>query len=90
MTTNLVRDGKSFRWHLDFAAMERLLRDFFVTGVWDVIESPDPQHDVHIVKATRSNAITRTRWTASGVPWGRTCASTNAKAGTRSTPSAPT
>jgi esterase len=57
MTTNLVRDGESFRWHLDFAAMERLLRDFFVTGVWDVIESPDPQHDVHIVKATRSNAI---------------------------------
>lgn len=57
MTTNLVRDGETFRWHLDFDAMERLLHDFFVTGVWPVIESPDPSHDIHIVKATRSSAI---------------------------------
>ena len=57
MTTNLVRDGASFRWHLDFDAMERLLHDFFATSVWDVIESPDPQHEIHFVKATRSNAI---------------------------------
>jgi esterase len=57
MTTNLVRDGNVFRWHLDFDAMERLLRDFFVTGQWPVLESPDPRHDIHIVKATRSNAI---------------------------------
>lgn len=57
MTTNLIRDGESFRWHLDFEAMERLLRDFFVTGAWDVLEPPDPQHDFHIVKATQSSAI---------------------------------
>jgi esterase len=57
MTTNLVRDGETFRWQMDFDAMERLLRDFFVTGVWPVLESPDPQHDIHVVKATRSNAI---------------------------------
>ena len=57
MTTNLVRDGASFRWHLDFDAMERLLQDFFATSVWDVIESPDPQHEIHFVKATRSSAI---------------------------------
>ena len=31
MTTNLVRDGESFRWQLDFDAMEQLLRDFFTT-----------------------------------------------------------
>jgi pimeloyl-ACP methyl ester carboxylesterase len=57
MTTNLVRDGETFRWHLDFDAMERLLHDFFVTGEWPVIESPDPAHDIHIVKATRSTVI---------------------------------
>jgi pimeloyl-ACP methyl ester carboxylesterase len=57
MTTNLVREGESFRWQPDFDAMERLLRDFFSTAVWDVIESPDPQHDIHIVKATQSSAI---------------------------------
>jgi len=57
MTTNLVRDGASFRWHLDFEVMERLLRDFFVTGMWPVLESPDPAHDIHIVKASQSSAI---------------------------------
>jgi pimeloyl-ACP methyl ester carboxylesterase len=57
MTTNLVREGDAFRWQLDFAAMERLLRDFFTTGVWEVLESPDALHDIHIVKATRSSAI---------------------------------
>ena len=57
MTTNLVRDGEAFRWQLDFDAMERLLHDFFATGVWDVIESPAPAHDIYILKATRSSAI---------------------------------
>ena len=57
MTTNLARDGAAFRWQLDFEAMERLLRDFFVVIAWPVLESPDPEHDIHIVKATRSNAI---------------------------------
>ncbi len=57
MTTNLVRDGDAFRWHLDFDAMERLLLDFFATGMWPALESPDPAHDIHILKATASNAI---------------------------------
>ena len=71
MTTNLVRDGESFRWQLDFDAMERLLHDFFATAVWAVIESPDPRHDIHIVKATQSSAIapdTRARILAAGTP----------------------
>jgi pimeloyl-ACP methyl ester carboxylesterase len=57
MTTNLARDGDTFRWQLDFDVMERLLHDFFVTAVWDVIESPDPSHEIHIVKASRSSVI---------------------------------
>jgi pimeloyl-ACP methyl ester carboxylesterase len=57
MTTNLGRDGESFRWQLDFDAMGRLLEDFFVTSAWPVLESPDPRHDIHILKATRSNTI---------------------------------
>lgn len=57
MTTNLVRDGESFRWHLDFDAMERLLQDFFSASMWAVLETPDPRHDLHVVKATRSSAI---------------------------------
>jgi pimeloyl-ACP methyl ester carboxylesterase len=57
MTTNLVRDGDGFRWQLDFDAMERLLLDFFATSMWPVLESPDPAHAIHILKATESNAI---------------------------------
>lgn len=57
MTTNLVRDGESFRWQLDFDVMERLLHDFFVTPMWEVVESPDPQHEIQIVKATQSSVI---------------------------------
>lgn len=71
MTTNLVRDGESFRWQLDFDVMERLLHDFFTTAVWAVIESPDPRHEIHIVKATRSSVIaadTRARILAAGTP----------------------
>lgn len=57
MTTNLVRDGESFRWHLDFDAMERLMRDFFETAIWEPVESPSPVHDLHILKATESSAV---------------------------------
>jgi len=57
MGTNLVRDGDAFVWRLDFDAMERLLRDFFTTDMWSVIERPSPLHDIHIVKASESSAI---------------------------------
>jgi hypothetical protein len=57
MATNLVREGRGFVWALDFEAMERLLRDFFATDLWSVIESPAPEHDIHIIKASESSAI---------------------------------
>ena len=57
MVTNLVRDGDGFGWRLDFDVMERLLRDFFTTDMWAVIEHPSPHHEMHIVKASESNAI---------------------------------
>ena len=43
--------------YVDFAAMERLLQDFFARSVWPIIEQPDARHDIHIVKATESSAI---------------------------------
>ena len=45
MTTNLVRDGESFRWQLDFDAMERLLRDFFATEHVGRDRVAGPQHE---------------------------------------------
>jgi esterase len=57
MGTNLVRDGEGFRWQLDFDVMERLLLDFFSTDMWGAVEQPSPLHQIHIVKASQSNAI---------------------------------
>jgi esterase len=57
MATNLVRAGDGFEWKLDFAAMERLLNDFFSTDMWRVVESPAPRHEIHFLKASESSAI---------------------------------
>jgi esterase len=57
MTTNLVRDGDGFVWQLDFALMERLLRDFFTVDLWHVVEQPSPLHQLHFLKASRSGAM---------------------------------
>jgi pimeloyl-ACP methyl ester carboxylesterase len=63
MASNLVREGDapagsgSFVWKLDFDAMERLLRDFFRTDLWAVVESPTDRIDVHFLKASESSAI---------------------------------
>lgn len=57
MSTNLVRVDNGFEWRLDFDVMEHLLHDFFVTDLWDVVEHPAPQHDIHFLKASQSSAI---------------------------------
>ena len=57
MVTNLVRDDHGFVWGLDFDVMERLMRDFFATDLWSVVESPAQGHDIHFVKASESSAI---------------------------------
>jgi pimeloyl-ACP methyl ester carboxylesterase len=57
MATNLVRAEEGFIWRLDFDAMERLLRDFFTTDLWHVVERPAARHEIHFVKASESSAI---------------------------------
>lgn len=58
MTTNLVRgeDG-AYRWRLDWDVMSRLLDSFFETDAWPAVESPAPGWEVHLVRATRSAAL---------------------------------
>ena len=57
MATNLTREQDAFVWRLDFAAMERLLDDFFVTDLWKVIEKPAPSQEIHFLKASESSTI---------------------------------
>jgi esterase len=57
LAMNLERDGESFRWRLDWDGVEQMLRSYFSTDVWPAIERPAGEAEVHIVKATRSDAI---------------------------------
>lgn len=57
MSTNLIRGEHGFTWRLDFDVMERLLRNFFVTDMWAVIDRPSPRHQIHFLKASESSAI---------------------------------
>jgi esterase len=71
MSTNLARDGDAFVWRLDFGVMERLLQDFFRTDLWSRVESPASGHDIHVLKASESNAISAAairRMTAAATP----------------------
>ncbi len=57
MATNLVRDEDAFVWRLDVNVMEQLLRSFFTTDLWPIVEHPAPGHVVHFVKASQSSAM---------------------------------
>lgn len=58
LAMNLERgeDGR-FRWRLPWDGVEEMLRDYFHTDVWALIESPPQTLEIHIAKATESDAI---------------------------------
>ena len=57
MTTNLDREGDEYRWGLDLNDMEALLRDFFRTDLWSVVESPRDDVEIHFIRATESSVL---------------------------------
>jgi esterase len=57
MAMNLEPNDGRYRWALDWDAMEAMLRDFFRTELWEVVESPPPGGELHFVKATRSDTL---------------------------------
>jgi esterase len=76
LAMNLER-GENGRlgWRLDWAGIEEMLRDYFRTDVWDVVEEPPGRMEVHVVRATDSNAIDSSdvaRIVAAGQHTGRT------------------
>ena len=52
-------DGRQpeWRWHLDPAALEDMLDDFFRTDLWSVIDAPPAGLAVHVVKARESSML---------------------------------
>lgn len=57
LSTNLARDGETLRWGIDVDVMETLLRDFFATDLWDVVEDPPGGVELHFVKASESGVL---------------------------------
>jgi len=57
MAMNLEpRDGV-YRWRLDLDGVEEMLRDYFRTDLWHVVESPPGEMSLHFVKATESDSL---------------------------------
>lgn len=54
---NLERDGDRLRWKLDWEGVEEMLRDYFRADLWEVVESPPPGVDVHLVAASESDTL---------------------------------
>ena len=57
MSTNLRRTDDGFVWALDFDALELLLRDFFASDLWPLVERPPGHVSLHFVKAHDSSTL---------------------------------
>lgn len=57
LAINLEATDGGYRWRLDWDVMEEMLRDFFRTELWDVVEQPPAGTELHIVKATESSSL---------------------------------
>lgn len=57
MATNLRHTDAGFVWGLDFDALEALLRDFFATDLWAIVEAPPAGLQIHFVKGTASSTL---------------------------------
>ncbi len=58
MTTNLRRQGDTYRWTFDLDAIEQLLADYFARDLWPFLEASQSQVQRHLVIAANSD-----RWT---------------------------
>ena len=58
LAMNLERTERdTFRWRLDWDGVEAMLRDYFRTDLWHVLDDPPAGVDVHVLKATDSDAL---------------------------------
>lgn len=57
LATNLVLVDAGYRWRLDPDAAEELLADYFRRDLWDVIETPVPPSEIHVVRAAQSDIL---------------------------------
>lgn len=58
MATNLTGDGDaSYRWRFSLDSMEALLQDFARRDLWDLLESPPRETEIHLIRAEASRLL---------------------------------
>ncbi|NJD09991.1 MAG: alpha/beta hydrolase [Gemmatimonadetes bacterium] len=57
LATNLHFVDGRYRWRFDLDALEALLRSFFETDAWAIVEAPPPGLEIHFVRATESSVM---------------------------------
>jgi pimeloyl-ACP methyl ester carboxylesterase len=58
MATNLEPADGGYRWRFDLDAVEALIRDFFRSDEWSVVENTAPGPAIRFVRATASDVMT--------------------------------
>jgi pimeloyl-ACP methyl ester carboxylesterase len=58
MATNVEHRDGAYRWRFDLDALEELLRDFYRTDLWQVVEQPPAGVALRFVKASESSVLT--------------------------------
>lgn len=72
---NLERAGDVLRWKMDWEGVEEMLRDYFAADLWEVVESPPEELEVHVIRASKSTSLSDAdaeRIAAAGERTGRT------------------
>ncbi len=57
LAMNLERRDGALRWRLEWDGVEEMLRDYFQSDLWSALESPPEGVEVHVVRATDSDAL---------------------------------
>ncbi len=57
MATNLNAGDAGYAWKHDFAALRALIQDYFHTDLWAAVEHPPAGLELHVLRATESDAI---------------------------------
>jgi esterase len=57
LAMNLERSPAGLRWKLDWDGIEEMLRDYFATDIWPVVENPPAGTHLHFIRASESDAI---------------------------------
>ncbi len=57
MATNIIKEDGHYTWRFDINYIETLIKDFFATDLWELVQSPPPNLNIHFVKAEKANVL---------------------------------